>query len=175
MQYRFQNGERVYEIAIERRGDTYQAVIDGQAYDFEVLETQPGQLSIRFNDRPATIYWAADGAQKWLSMTGCTYRLQKPVPRPTRAPGEAGGGESVRAPMPAQVRAVQVAEGVVVEKGQTLLLLEAMKMEIRVKASAGGKVTRLLVQAGQTVDKDQLLAEITPTTQEEKTHGGEVF
>ena len=46
------------------------------------------------------------------------------------------------------------------EKGQTLLLLEAMKMEIRVKAPSAGRVSRLLVIPGQPVEKEQLLAEL---------------
>ena len=49
--------------------------------------------------------------------------------------------ESVRAPMPAQVRDVQVQAGDTVEKGQTLLLLEAMKMEIRIKAPIAGQLS----------------------------------
>jgi 3-methylcrotonyl-CoA carboxylase alpha subunit len=62
--------------------------------------------------------------------------------------------------MPAQVRAVDVGEGERVEKGQTLLLLEAMKMEIRIRAPRAGHIRRLLVTTGQTVDKEELLAEI---------------
>jgi biotin carboxyl carrier protein len=62
--------------------------------------------------------------------------------------------------MPAQVRAVEAAEGDQVEKGQTLLLLEAMKMEIRIKAPSSGKVKRMLVKTGQTVDRNEILAEI---------------
>ncbi len=86
-----------------------------------MLDAQPGQISLRFGG-PArsTLYWAADGGSKWVSLNGCTYRLDKPAPRagpPRRA--KSGGGEAVRAPMPAQVRAVQVGEGETVEKGQT--------------------------------------------------------
>ncbi len=62
--------------------------------------------------------------------------------------------------MPAQVRAVKVAAGEAVEHGQVLLLLEAMKMEIQIKAPAAGRVTRLLAAEGQTVDREQLLVEI---------------
>ncbi len=160
MRYRFQSGERVYEIAVERQGDRYQASLDGHSYDFEVLDNQPGQLSLRFDGKPVTLYWAADGGQKWISETGCAYRLEKPSPRQAKAGGEAGGGEAVRAPMPAQVRAVQVSEGDMVEKGQTLLLLEAMKMEIRVKAPIAGRVQKLLVTPGQAVEKEQALAEL---------------
>ena len=160
MLYRFQSADHIYEISLVRQGEIYQASVDGQTFPVEVLDSQPGQLSLRFDGRPLIIYWAADGSQKWLSLDGCAYRLEKPTPRAYQSSAEPGGGQAVRSPMPAQVRAIQVAEGDVVEKGQTLLLLEAMKMEIRIKAPNAGRVARLLVSDGQTVDKDQLLAEI---------------
>jgi acetyl/propionyl-CoA carboxylase alpha subunit len=167
MRYRFQVGDEIYEITVERSGETFQVKIDpserglnGEPYAVEVLDQQAGQISLRFDGRPVTLYWASQGGVKWISMGGCAYRLDRPVPRQARASSESSAAENVRAPMPAQVRLVQVAEGDAVEKGQTLLLLEAMKMEIRVKAPAAGRVSRLLVQAGQTVEKDQALVEM---------------
>jgi biotin carboxyl carrier protein len=62
--------------------------------------------------------------------------------------------------MPAQVRLVQVSAGDLVEVGQTLMLLEAMKMEIRLQAPRRGRVSRILAQAGQTVERDQVLIEM---------------
>jgi pyruvate carboxylase subunit B len=47
-----------------------------------------------------------------------------------------------------------------VTKGQTLLVLEAMKMEIRIQAPRDGKVAKLFVQQGQTVEREQMLIEI---------------
>lgn len=158
--YRFQSGEQVHEITLERQGEDYQATIDGQACAFELLDTQPGQISLRFGDKSLTLYWAVDGGETWLALDGCTYRLEKPAARAARPGAETGGGETVRAPMPAQVRAVQAAEGDRVEKGQTLLLLEAMKMEIRIRAPSNGILKRLMVHAGDTVEKDQILAQI---------------
>jgi acetyl/propionyl-CoA carboxylase alpha subunit len=163
MRVQFQSGARIYEVQIDRRGETFHALIDGAPFDFNLLDAQPGQLSVRFEGGPATVYWANDGAQTWLSLDGCTYRLETARPGAAArrgaesAPGNAG---AVRSPMPAQVRAVQVEEGEQVEKGHTLLLLEAMKMEIRVRAPAAGRVARLLVAEGQAVEKDQLLAEM---------------
>jgi biotin carboxyl carrier protein len=160
MRQRYQSGDRIYEVEVERDGDSYLAKIDGQAFAFEVLDMQPGVISLRIQGKPATIYWAQDELARWLSMSGCTYRLEKPRPSALQSSAEAAGGAVVRAPMPAQVRAVQVAEGQSVEGGQTLLLLEAMKMEIRVRAPVAGQVTRLLVSEGQTVGKDQILVEM---------------
>jgi biotin carboxyl carrier protein len=62
--------------------------------------------------------------------------------------------------MPGQVQEVSVAEGTEVTKGQTLVLLEAMKMEIRIQAPQDGEIAQVFVEAGQSVDRDQALVEL---------------
>jgi acetyl/propionyl-CoA carboxylase alpha subunit len=169
MRYRFQSGDEVFEINLDRQGEHYRAVVDGQAVEFEVLDLQPGEISLRFGGlsggtaggRILRLYWAGDGGRKWISSAGCTYLLEKPVSRRLKKPGEEAGEDSIRAPMPAQVRSVEVAAGEQVEKGQTLLLLEAMKMEIRIQAPRAGRISSLSVTPGQPVERDQVLAVIS--------------
>jgi biotin carboxyl carrier protein len=55
---------------------------------------------------------------------------------------------------------VNVSEGEAVVKGQTLMVLEAMKMEIRIQATQTGVVGKVLVKQGQTVEREQVLVEI---------------
>jgi biotin carboxyl carrier protein len=160
MRKRFQSGDRIYEVNVERSGEGYQADVDGEVFAFELLDAQPGQVSLRVQGKPATVYYAVDDGGAWLSMAGCTYHLEKPRPTAAQAARDGAGEGTVRSPMPAQVRAVQVSEGQAVEQGQTLLLLEAMKMEIRVRAPADGRVARLLVAEGQSVLKEQVLVEM---------------
>jgi biotin carboxyl carrier protein len=62
--------------------------------------------------------------------------------------------------MPGQVRSVEVAPGQAVKKGQTLVVVEAMKMEMRVQAPRDGTVKRLLARQGDTVERGQLLVEM---------------
>jgi len=64
------------------------------------------------------------------------------------------------APMPGLVRSVNVEQGESVSKGQTLLVLEAMKMEIRIHSPREGVIQRLFVKQGQTVEREQVLIEI---------------
>jgi len=135
-------------------------VIDGTRHQVEVLDRHPGQLSLRFDGRPLTVSWADDGGRKWLSVGGCTYALDRPVSRSNGLAGGPAATAAVRAPMPAQVRAVHVAAGDSVSNGQVLLLLEAMKMEIQIKSPADGRIARLLVSPDQTVDRDQVLVEL---------------
>jgi acetyl/propionyl-CoA carboxylase alpha subunit len=168
MRYRYQSGTMIYEVSLERHGEGYRVTVNGEAHDLEVLDAQPGAISLRFKDgpgpfRPEVVYWGAEGGTKWLSWRGCTYRLERPAERGARYARSAprGGAEdSLRAPMPAQVRSVLVAEGDTVAVGQALLLLEAMKMEIRVQSPRAGQVARLLVKPGDQVKREQVLVEL---------------
>lgn len=160
MRYRFESQGQVYQVALERRGQVYQVEIHGRLHELEVLDAQPGVLSLRFEDRPLVLYWATDGERKWISLDGCTYRLGRPAPRRARAAGDGEHAQQILAPMPAQIRAVYVQQGDTVEKGRTLLLLEAMKMEMQIKAPQDGTISRLAVKNGQTVEKEQLLVEM---------------
>ncbi|MFZ1709221.1 MAG: acetyl-CoA carboxylase biotin carboxyl carrier protein subunit, partial [Anaerolineae bacterium] len=90
-----------------------------------------------------------------------TYILRRPDPRTKqrrRAPGAADGG--LEAAMPGQVLDVLVHVGDTVERGQTLLLLEAMKMELRMVAPFAGQVRAMRCAAGQVVERGQLLVEL---------------
>jgi acetyl-CoA carboxylase biotin carboxyl carrier protein len=66
----------------------------------------------------------------------------------------------VRAEMVANVWKVLVSEGDQVEDGDTLVILESMKMEIPVLAETPGVITKLHVAEGDVVQEDELIAEI---------------
>lgn len=63
----------------------------------------------------------------------------------------------LKAPMPGLVLEVKVVEGSKVQKGDTLIVLEAMKMENAIKASEAGSVRQVLVRQGNAVEKNQVL------------------
>lgn len=84
-----------------------------------------------------------------------------PAPKPAPAPAPAApaaGSAQVTCPMPGAVLAVKAKEGDVVKAGQTLVVVEAMKMENEIVAPVDGTVKQMLVRAGDTVDTDQVLA-----------------
>ena len=75
--------------------------------------------------------------------------------------GKSGSGNlTIKAPMPGLVRAVNVVVGDRVEKGATVVVLEAMKMENNIAASATGIVRSIFASAGVSVDKNARLLEI---------------
>jgi pyruvate carboxylase subunit B len=70
------------------------------------------------------------------------------------------GPKPVVAPMPGMVVKVEVEEGDVVRAGQGIVIVEAMKMENELRASGPGRVTKVHVQKGVAVAKDQVLVEL---------------
>jgi biotin carboxyl carrier protein len=62
--------------------------------------------------------------------------------------------------MPGQVRAVNVSAGDHVTKGQVLVVLEAMKMEIRLQAPFDATVSSADANVGQTVEREQVLVKL---------------
>lgn len=88
-----------------------------------------------------------------------------PAPAPAAAPAPpaapvAGAGEKVQAPMPGTILDIKVAVGDTVSRGQTVVILEAMKMENDIVASCDGKITSILVSKGDTVNSDDVLVTI---------------
>ena len=81
-----------------------------------------------------------------------------PVAAP--APAGAAGGEPVNAPMPGNILDVKVTVGQSVKNGDTLLILEAMKMENEIKAPKDGVVASIAVSKGTTVNSGDVLVSL---------------
>ncbi len=104
----------------------------------------------------------AKGDRLWIQMPMGTVELQI-VPKFT-VPGSDGPGGGFLAPMPGVVLDVRVAPGDTVSKGDTLIVLEAMKMEHHMTAPADGIVAEVRVAAGDQVTKDAVLLTMADET-----------
>ncbi|MFJ4706529.1 acetyl-CoA carboxylase biotin carboxylase subunit [Streptomyces anulatus] len=99
----------------------------------------------------------------WLGRDGDTWHVQDHDPVEASLSGAGrSGADTLAAPMPGTVTVVKVAVGDEVEAGQSLLVVEAMKMEHVISAPHAGTVTELDVTAGATVAMDQILAVVAP-------------
>ncbi|PSM43824.1 acetyl/propionyl-CoA carboxylase subunit alpha [Streptomyces dioscori] len=99
----------------------------------------------------------------WLAREGEAWNVQDHDPVTASLTGAAhAGADSLTAPMPGTVTVVKVTVGDEVTAGQSLLVVEAMKMEHVISAPHAGTVTELDVTPGTTVAMDQVLAVIAP-------------
>ncbi|WP_341704093.1 acetyl/propionyl/methylcrotonyl-CoA carboxylase subunit alpha [Ferrovibrio sp.] len=96
------------------------------------------------------------GEELVVLLPGHTHKLTVVDPRQA-GEGEEGGSGQLNAPMPGKIVQVLVEEGAAVEKGQPLMVLEAMKMEHTIAAPAAGKVAKIGFRAGDQVPEGATL------------------
>ncbi|MCD7445275.1 ATP-grasp domain-containing protein [Streptomyces lincolnensis] len=110
-----------------------------------------------------TFHRAAD----WIGRDGDAWHVRDHDPVAASLTGAAhAGADSLTAPMPGTVTVVKVAVGDEVAAGQSLVVVEAMKMEHVISAPHAGTVAELDVTPGTTVAMDQVLAVIAPHEEE---------
>jgi len=104
------------------------------------------------------VWVVAAGQARWVYLDGCVHVFEiEDGDAPRRKRPHAG---SLAAPMPATVRQIRVKAGDVVHRGDTLIVLEAMKMELPVRASADGIVSAIRCREGELVQPGVPLIEI---------------
>ena len=147
-------------LEINPAGDDYIAALNGKTVSIQVIRADAvrGRMDLFIDGQRVNAHVSSDGAKRWVTINGHTLMLTKTSGAKRGVRHDHAGG--VIAPMPGQVRSVSVSVGDAVKKGQTLLTMEAMKMEIRIQALKDGVVSALPVQVGQTVEREQILIEI---------------
>ena len=146
-------------VDLTPQGKSYRATVGDKTVDVEIIRAHDGQLELLVDGQRVTAYVSSDGAKRWVTINGQTVVLTKASGAKRKSSGHDHASE-LAAPMPGLVRSVNVVEEEVITKGQTLMVLEAMKMEIRIQAPKDGMVKKLLVKQGQTVEREQVLIEI---------------
>ncbi|MGW5420758.1 acetyl/propionyl/methylcrotonyl-CoA carboxylase subunit alpha [Streptomyces sp. NPDC003943] len=129
--------------------------------------TAAGEVAFHLDDvtHRFTAVPSPDGL--WLGRDGDSWHVMDHDPVAAALSGARhGGADTLAAPMPGTVTVVKVAVGDDVVAGQSLLVVEAMKMEHVISAPHAGTVTELDVTPGTTVAMDQILAVVTPHEEE---------
>lgn len=138
-------------------GPDGQVAVDGAVAAIE--PAGPHAWRVTIDGRTSVVLAAGAPRNPWLFHRGLTIRpeVDDEAGAP-RARGAAAG--ALAAPMPASVRAVLVASGDSVTEGQTLIVLEAMKMELPLRAPADGTVAAVHCAVGDLVQPGTELVEL---------------
>jgi biotin carboxyl carrier protein len=123
-----------------------------------IVQIAPGTFVVQTGDRRDVVFVAGTPSERWAFWNGQVFRQ---VDEPTEGAGSGGAGLAgsltLTAPMPATVIKVLVEPGAHVKAGETVVLLEAMKMELPIRALADGTVKALHCHAGDLVGANQEL------------------
>jgi biotin carboxyl carrier protein len=157
------NGETV-EVELERVGESSVLRVNGASYPIECTALDAHGWLLRVGEQLCRAYVLANGVDEaQVFVDGRVYRLEDVTQgRPSRRSyvGAVGGADTVTPATPAVVDRILVAVGEPVEKGQTLVVVTAMKMEMPLTAPYAGVVSALNTAVGANVAPGEILVEI---------------
>jgi 3-methylcrotonyl-CoA carboxylase alpha subunit len=124
----------------------------------KIVQVDGPEVLVEDGARRYRVFVAANGATRWAFWEGQVWEIQSAPPG--RGRRRASTHDLLAAPMPATVLRLAVGRGDRVAKGDTVLVLEAMKMELPLRAPRDGEVVGVHCQEGELVQPGVTLMEI---------------
>jgi biotin carboxyl carrier protein len=154
----------VHRLAVEEKEGAY-AVRDGEReYTADIRRAADGELTVLTGGRAFAVLIARDKDRRIVHVGGRAHivrGLDETAGSGVEDAGrDAGAGLIIRPPMPGKVIKVEVSVGESVKKNQTLVIVEAMKMENEIRSAIEGVVARIHVAAGDLVDPERPMIEL---------------
>jgi biotin carboxyl carrier protein len=135
--------------------------LNGEPVDVDLMRTGATELySVLFGGHSYEMLVNADRFNYTINVRGVQFQVQiederaRRLNRARRLPALPEGELAITAPIPGLVVRILVKEGDVIEEGQPVVLLEAMKMENELRAMRAGVVKSIVAAAGQRVDQN---------------------
>jgi 3-methylcrotonyl-CoA carboxylase alpha subunit len=120
-----------------------------------------GVYRVETDGRAEVVYVAGTASDRWVFWNGRVFRgASEEQPAAARPSARRDARQALSAPMPATVLSVLVKTGATVKKGETLVILEAMKMELPLRSSADATVAAVHCREGDLVQPDTVLVEL---------------
>ena len=145
----------------------FQYTVQGVDYDVEIENVEGNVAKVTVNGIPfevetkQPIKAAPKAKVKVEAPKPATAAPAQPAPQPAAQPAAAAGaGTKVTAPLPGTITEVCVTVGQQVKEGQTVVILEAMKMQNNIEAETTGTITSIMVKQGDTVMEGSVLVTI---------------
>ncbi|MEX2473640.1 acetyl-CoA carboxylase biotin carboxylase subunit [Marinobacter sp.] len=161
-------GDETVDLLVRKTGSTVSVSHGDRHYQLAVETFGDGLLCIIDNGVRQRCQYHREGDSLYLQAFGQSWSVRDVTHQPAAGANGAGSGK-VQASMDGAIIDVLVSPGQRVQQGETLVILEAMKMEHPVRADRDGVVGEVLVSAGEQVKRSQLLVDITAgeTTEQE--------
>jgi 3-methylcrotonyl-CoA carboxylase alpha subunit len=153
----FQHRDQRWDAVAHGHGGRYAVEVDGVTHPVEGARLTAGLLELRIHDQARRLRVHRHGNRLTLHDGERRATLETLPAYQRTAGGDSGGDGRIIAPMPGRVVVVKARVGDSVDAGQELLVMEAMKMELAVKAPRAGVVAELRAAAGDFVEADTVL------------------
>ena len=153
--------DQKHEITLKREAENIFAEIDGRSYELEASEPEPNVFLLKHNNRIYQIYVAPNNT---VSLGNQQFEINLIDPKRLRtsseASGQTDGTSEIKTAMPGKVVRVLVEQGAEIQKGEGVIIVEAMKMQNEMKSPKDGIVKEIRFSEGATVNAGEVLAVI---------------
>lgn len=161
--------DQVLDYRLEAQSETVRVNLDGNEIELAVTTKEGQEGWCRTSEGTLhSFFWAWIGNAFQLWVDGNLFIFEKIEGRRQANREFFGHGNDIIAPMPGRVGQILVQSGDSVQRGQTVIILESMKMEIEIAAQQDGVIKRVPVELGDQVDKGMRLLEL----EEQQTAAG---
>ena len=129
----------------------YKYKINGNLYKVTVGDIEDNNVRVEVNGTSYTVELEKQAKPKIKPVVRTESTIPAAPPTPISRPAVSGGKSGIKSPLPGVILEIKVKEGDTVKRGQTLMILEAMKMENDIKSDRDGKVTAINVSKGESI------------------------
>lgn len=163
MKLEAQTGENTFRLDVRIDDDKVFANVDGREYELEASEVEPDIYLLKNNGEIYQVgvsTHAADGTVE-ITVRGSRFDIHVIDPKGLRGSASdhahSGGHAEIRTAMPGKVVRIVAGVGEAVEKGSSVIVVEAMKMQNEMKSPIDGVVKEIRVNEGSTVNAGEVL------------------
>jgi len=166
MNFIITSGSQTHRVDVTKDNGTYRVVLGDQVWAVDARLTAHGIYSLLIDGVSHAAEVDDRAGECVVEVGGETYSIQveertRYIIRTRGGAASGAGGQTVKAPLPGKITHVSVQPGDAVTAGQSLVVIEAMKMENELKAAAPGTVREVRVAAGQAVNAGDVLVIIS--------------
>jgi biotin carboxyl carrier protein len=164
MIYEVTVAEKTYRVELVRTGERWKCRLDGRELPLDVGSAEDGMLSLLLDGKSYEVKQEIVGTESNVVIGHERFSASVRDPRSFRSRRRTGAAEQglmkIKAPMPGKVVRILAGVGAQVEAGQSVIVIEAMKMQNELKAPKNGVVKKINVAEGAAVEAGQSLAEV---------------
>ena len=173
MEFQYEYAGKLYQVNMTRDGEGFKARIGEKEYSVTSKEIKPGFFVLSIDGTPVKVSIATEGNHRHIFHDGSVYRFTRLEGRRKKGDTDGEISPDITSPISGKLVKVGAESGTVVEGGQTLMTIEAMKMEYQIKAPYDGKVEKINFKEGDQVDIGAVLIVMEKQAKEEKDNGSD--
>lgn len=132
----------------------YKYTINGSKYDVEIVDIVENIATVTVNGEKYSVEMEKEPEPVKKKVVVKPVAKPQPAAESSSEPAKVNANNAIKAPLPGVIREICVAVGDEVKGGDTVVVLEAMKMANNLETEKAGKVTAILVQVGESVMED---------------------